>query len=217
MQLISVNVGQSREIEYDGRTFSTAIFKYPQEGRLAVGEQGIEGDQQADRKNHGGRDKALLVYAHDYYHEWSTLLNRTDLRPGMFGENLTVSGLADDQVRVGDTLRIGDITVQVSQPRSPCYKLSARLNDSSVLQKYVKRGMVGFYVRVLEPGTVGAGDEVTFLRRADRSMTVRELSNLYHLHHENTEEIRRALQIDSLADAWREPLRKRLAQHPDRD
>ncbi len=216
MQLISINVGQSQEIEYGGRTFSTAIFKYPQEGRLAVGEEGIEGDQQADRKNHGGRDKALLVYAHDYYDEWSNLLNRSDLRPGMFGENLTISGLTDDRVRVGDTLRVGGITVQVSQPRSPCYKLSARLNDSTVLQKYVKRGMVGFYVRVLEPGTVGAGDEVTYLQRAERSMTVRELSDLYHLRDEDAQEIRRALQIESLADAWREPLRKRLDQHPDR-
>jgi MOSC domain-containing protein YiiM len=213
MQLIAVSIGQSQQVEYEGRTFSSAIFKAPVEGRLAVTPKGIDGDQQADRKHHGGRDKAMLVYAHEYYDQWSTLLNRTDLRPGMFGENLTVSGLTDDQVRLGDTLQIGETVVQVSQPRTPCYKLSARLNDSTVLKPYVERGMVGFYVRVLKTGTVGAGDAIAVLQRAEPSMTVRELSNLYHLQRDNVEGIRQAVQIESLADAWREPLLKRLDEH----
>ena len=212
MQVISVSVGQTREIEYEGRTFSTAIFKYAVEGRVAVDKEGIDGDQQADRKNHGGRDKAVFVYPHEYYAEWATLLHRDDLAPGSFGENLTVSGLTDDHVRIGDTLRIGDTVVQISQPRNPCYKLSARLNHASVLTPYLERGLVGFYVRVLEPGTVAAGDEIGMIERAAGSVSVRDLSRLYHYQRDNTAGIEQALQIPTLADAWREPFEKRLAK-----
>jgi MOSC domain-containing protein YiiM len=212
MQLISVSVGQSRKIEYEGRSFSTAIFKYPVAGRVPVRTEGLDGDQQADRKNHGGPDKAVFVYPHAYYAEWAALLDRTDLAPGAFGENLTVSGLTDDQVNIGDKLRIGDTVVQVSQPRNPCYKLSARLNDSSVLTPYLERGLVGYYVRVLEPGTVAAGDEISLIERAEGSMSVRQLSRLYHYQRDNLAGIQEALQITTLANAWREPLAKRLAK-----
>ncbi len=210
MKLISLNVGQSAEVEFNGKTFSTAIFKCPVSGRRPVGTRGVEGDQQADLKHHGGTDKAVFVYAHDYYAHWAQVLDRNDLTPGIFGENFTVSGLTDDQVQVGDVYRVGEAVIQVSQPRAPCYKLSARLNDATIPEAYLKSGMVGFYVRILEAGTVAAGDAIDVVRRAENSMTVRELSQLYHFDHENMAEMRRALQIASLADAWREPLQQRL-------
>src|SRR5437667_6254660 len=123
MQVISVNVGVPREVDWKGRTVVTGIFKESVEGRIAVRRLNLEGDRQADLSVHGGPEKAVYVYPSEHYADWRHELQRSDLAWGMFGENFTTKGILENETNIGDKFRIGSALVMVTQPRMPCYKL----------------------------------------------------------------------------------------------
>ena len=125
--VVSVNVGLPRDIAWQGRTVRTAIWKKPVTGRVFAGRLNLAGDGQGDLAGHGGEQRAMMVYQFESYRYWADYLGRSDLIPGIFGENLTVDGLADAEVCVGDRFRIGIVVVEVSQPRDTCYRLGIRL------------------------------------------------------------------------------------------
>jgi MOSC domain-containing protein YiiM len=209
-QLLAVSVGLPRETHWRGQTIQTGIFESPIEGRVHVGPRGIEGDGQADLSVHGGIDKAVYAYDDSSTQYWRDELERPELDAGAFGENLTLVGWPEDRVRIGDLFRIGTATFEVSQPRQPCMKLGLRFDDPTFPKRFLRSARVGFYLRVIEGGSIAAGDNVVRVRTSEDGLSVSSLVALWLDRNANRVAIERALAIEALADAWREPLRGRL-------
>lgn len=161
-RVVSVNVGRPREVQWKDTTVRTAFFKYPVPGRIPLIGSNLQGDGQADLEVHGGTDKAVFVYSHSHYAPWAEWLGY-EPEIGMFGENLTVEGFAEEDVAVGDILHIGTATLVVTEPRQPCYKVDVRLGVEGGAAHMVRSGMVGFYLGLVEAGSIAAGDEVTLV------------------------------------------------------
>ena len=212
MKLLSVNVGQPREVLYKGRMVATSIFKSPVSGRVMLRTLNIDGDKQADLSVHGGRYKAAYVYPHEHYAYWSRELGRDDFTFGQFGENLTIEGLTEQTVHIGDVFRIGAAIVQVTQPRVPCFKLGIRMGDAAFQKQFHNAGRTGFYVRVLDEGEIGAGDAIERIESDPHAMSVYQIFNLLYHEPENVEDARRALELEALAPGWRESFAERVAQ-----
>jgi MOSC domain-containing protein YiiM len=213
MKLVSVNVSLPKLVEFRDQAVSTSIFKEPVSRRVLLRRLSLEGDWQADLRSHGGLNKAVYAYPLEHYASWSRELGRDDLRPGQFGENLTVEGLTEDKVHLGDVFRVGSVLLQATQPRYPCYKLGIKMGDSSFPKRFLASGHTGFYLRVVEEGELGAGDMIELAERSD-GLTVRELWHLVLVDKENVEGARLALRCQTLAPEWREPLEERL-RHED--
>lgn len=211
MRLVSVNVSLPKLVEFRGQTVSTSIFKEPVDGRILVRRLSLEGDWQADLRFHGGVNKAIYAYPLEHYAWWSQELGRDDLRPGQFGENLTLEGLTEDAVQLGDVFRIGGALLQVTQPRYPCFKLGIKMGDPFFPKRFLASGRTGFYLRVVQEGELGAGDSVELLEKSD-GLTVWELWHLVQVDKQNVEGVRRALRCKTLSPEWREPLEERLRQ-----
>src|SRR5947207_9372835 len=160
MKLLSLNVGGPREVEWQGKTVRTAIWKQPVTGPRMVRRINIDGDDQADRLAHGGEHRAVFVYQIESYRYWESELGHDDFTYGQFGENFTVEGLADDEVCVGDRFRIGGALFEVTQPRVTCYRVGMRMNEPRMAALLVAHHRPGFYLRVLEEGESGDEDEI---------------------------------------------------------
>jgi ferredoxin-NADP reductase/MOSC domain-containing protein YiiM len=213
MRLLSVNVGLPQDVEWNGRTVRTAIFKSPVEGRRMVRRLNVDGDGQADLVGHGGEHRAVYVYDRSAYEHWSEFLERGDLVAGHFGENFTVEGMSDEEVCVGDRYRIGDAVFEVTQPRVTCYKVGLRLEEPRMPALLYSHGRPGFYMRVLEEGEVGAGDEIERIAVGPEAMSVREVSALLYLPGHTRAGLRRALAIPALSEGWRGSFEALLRQH----
>jgi ferredoxin-NADP reductase/MOSC domain-containing protein YiiM len=213
MRLISVNVGLPRDVEWRGRTVRTAIFKSPVDGRRRVRRLNVDGDGQADLVGHGGEHRAVYVYDRSAYEHWSEVLGRDDLVPGHFGENFTVEGMPDEEVCVGDRYRIGDAVFEVTQPRVTCFKVGLRLEEPRMPALLYSHGRPGFYLRVLEEGEVGAGDEIERIADGPEAMSVRAVSALLYLPGHTPAGLRRALAIPALSEGWRGSFTALLEQH----
>ena len=199
-KLLSVNVGSPREIEWLGRREATSIWKSPVEGRVPVRGVNVAGDDQADREFHGGPDKAVYAYAHEDTVWWERELGR-ELEHGNFGENLTVSGVDVTGAVVGERWEIGTAVLEVAQPPIPCWKLGARMDDASFPVHFAAAGRPGAYLRVVEEGEIGAGDEVRVGEKPAHGLTVGDVARIYH-----QERGRCALLLEApeLAEGWRE-------------
>src|SRR5918996_932978 len=160
MRVMSVNVGLPRDVEWKGKRATTAIFKEPVAGRVAVRRLNLDGDRQADLSVHGGPSKAVYLYPSEHYAYWRRELPEMTLPWGMFGENLTTEGLLEDAVNIGDRLRVGSADVMVTEPRLPCYKLGIRFGRNDIIKRFRGGGRTGFYAAVLKEGDVAAGDTI---------------------------------------------------------
>jgi MOSC domain-containing protein YiiM len=212
MKLISVNVGMPRTVPSAQGPVSTGIFKEPRSGRIRVGKENLEGDGQADLRVHGGADKAVYAYPVEHYAAWKSDLGREDFRFGQFGENLTVEELLEDEVRIGDRLRIGTALLEVSQPRTPCYKLGIRMGADDFPPRFLTSLRSGFYLRVLEVGEAGAGDPIGLEFRDPAAPSVRELVRLAHFNPDDIMMLRRAVALDALSEGWRRKFEGLLAR-----
>jgi MOSC domain-containing protein YiiM len=211
MKLLSVNVSPPKEVTNGGRTVTTGIFKEPVDGRVMLGTLNLDGDGQADLVGHGGAYKAAYAYSVENYDYWMRELGRTDFTIGQFGENFTVEGMLEDEIHIGDVFRAGGALVEVTQPRVPCYKLGIKMGLRGFEKAFLASGRVGFYLRVLEEGEVGAGDVVERIRADPERMTVREICHLLYFDPENLEGARKALRIRALSPGWRQSFEERLA------
>lgn len=179
-RLLSVQVGQPRQVEGGNRSVRTAIFKEPVLFRVWARRLNLDGDRQADLRVHGGPDKAVYAYDLSGYAHWRRELG-LELPYGQFGENLTLEGLPESSVRIGDVYRIGDALLQVSQPRSPCFKLSLKMGRPDFAKAFGASGHPGFYLRVLEEGELGAGDAITLVEAGPERATVARIADrLFH-------------------------------------
>jgi MOSC domain-containing protein YiiM len=212
MKLLSINTGVARELEYHGRTVTTGIFKSPVAGPVMIRGEQVDGDVQADRRVHGGADKAVYAYPFEHYAYWADRLDRKSFDYGHFGENLTLSGGTESALYIGDTLRIGDTRLQVAQPRSPCFKLDLRMGIDGFMNEFIASGRVGFYLRVLRPGSITTGSEIELEPGAQRTLTVAEVFALRFAAEIDLDRLRQACELATLADSWREALRARMAK-----
>jgi MOSC domain-containing protein YiiM len=214
MKVVSVNVSLPIEIEHKGKPLMTGIFKESIKGPVSVSRENLAGDRQADLVNHGGKDKAVYAYSDENYAYWQEALRRRPMAYGQFGENLTVSGLDESIVYVGDHLQIGNSLMAVTQPRVPCFKLGIRFDNSEMPRLFLESGRTGFYMRVLDEGMVEAGDRIEIVRRGDGAISVKELFRAFF--HPRVKEsahiLGRALEVPELSAEWRGKIERRL-QH----
>ena len=212
-RLLSVNVGLPRDIAWKGRTVHTAIWKEPVRGRCRVGRLNLDGDGQGDLAGHGGEQRAVFVYQIESYRYWQEQLKRTDFVHGQFGENFTIEGLPDDAVCIGDRYRIGSALFEVTQPRVTCYRVGIRMNEPRMPALLTSSGRPGFYCRVLQPGEVGAGDDIVKVGEATERMTVAEINALLYSPNHPRDRLERALRIDALSPGWRSSFEALLQSH----
>jgi ferredoxin-NADP reductase/MOSC domain-containing protein YiiM len=211
-RLLSVNVGQPREIAWRGKIVYTSVWKQPVEGRRLVRRLNADGDAQGDLHGHGGEQRAVFVYQMDSYHYWERELKRSDFSFGQFGENFTVEGLADGEVCIGDRYRIGGALFEVTQPRVTCYRVGIRMDEPRMASLLVAHQVPGFYFRVLQEGEVGAGDEIVTVAQGPERMTVTAVSALLYLPGAAKGDIERALRIPALSPGWKGALEALLRQ-----
>ena len=202
--LISVNVGLPADVEWQGKVVHTAIWKRPVAGRVMARRLNLDGDGQGDLAGHGGEHRAVMVYQLDSYRYWETYLQRHDFEYGQFGENLTVDGLADDEVCIGDRYRIGGALFEVTQPRVTCYRVGIRMNNLQMPALLVSHKRPGFYCRVIEEGEIGAGDEIVKVADGPEHITVQEIDGLLYLPGHPQDRLQRALLIPSLSAGWKQ-------------
>jgi MOSC domain-containing protein YiiM len=214
-QVLSVNVGRPRAVVWKGRVVVTGIFKEPVAGRIAVRRLNLEGDRQADLTVHGGPEKAIYAYPAEYYSFWREQFPEMELPWGMFGENLTVEGLLDDTVHIGDRFQVGSALVVVTQPRLPCYKLGLKFGRDDILKRFLKSKLTGFYFAVLKEGEVAAGDPIRLLHRDEHQVKVADITRLYREDRRNLDLLRRAGAVEALPQAWRDEFLQRLTQLTD--
>ncbi|MBO0719806.1 MAG: MOSC domain-containing protein [Blastocatellia bacterium] len=205
-RLISVNVGLPREVEWQGRLVRTAIWKRSVTGRVFARRLNLDGDGQADLAGHGGEQRAVLVYQLEAYRYWESYLSRNDFDYGQFGENFTVDGLLDDEVCIGDRYRIGSAVFEVTQPRVTCYRVGIRMGNPQMPALLVSHNRPGFYLRVIQEGDVGAGDEILKILDGPGTVTVAEIDSLLYLPNHERNRIEIAARIPALSPGWKKSL-----------
>jgi ferredoxin-NADP reductase/MOSC domain-containing protein YiiM len=211
-RLLSVNVGLPQDVAWHGRTVHTAVWKRPVEGARMVRRLNVDGDGQGDLAGHGGEHRAVFVYQIESYQYWQQQLGRDDFSYGQFGENFTVTGLADDQVRIGDRYRIGEALFEVTQPRVTCYRVGIRMDDPQIPALLVSHHRPGFYFRVLREGAVRADDEIVQVASGPEAMTVAEVDALLYLPGHSPGRVAQALRIPALPDGWKASFQALLDQ-----
>jgi len=212
MKLVSLNTGRPREVEVDGHTVLTSIWKSPREGRVHVAALNIDGDRQSDLTVHGGQYKAVYCYPSEHYAYWRGQLPGMDVPWGAFGENLTTEGLLETEVCIGDRFQIGTAEFQVTQPRQPCFKLGIRFGRDDMIKRFLASGRSGFYVSVAREGDIAAGDEIRILERGAGGMSVSDIFALYFHDKGQQEHIRRASALSGLSPGWRDHFHERLSE-----
>src|SRR6202011_6182559 len=201
--LISVNVGLPRDVVWEGKVVRTAIWKRPVPGRVMARRLNLDGDGQGDLGGHGGENRAVMVYQLDSYRYWQIQLQRHDLEYGEFGENLTVEGLRDNEVCIGDRYQMGGALFEVTQSRVTCYRVGIRLSNPQMPALLVSHRRPGFYLRVIEEGEIGAGDEIVKVTEGPERVTVSEINALLYLPGHPRDQLQRALRIPSLSVGWK--------------
>jgi MOSC domain-containing protein YiiM len=213
--LYSVQVGAPKSygsddaVDTHDKPWTTGFFKAPVEGPVFVGTTNLAGDGQADLKNHGGVDKAVLAYSADHYPKWRDELRMPDMPCGAFGENLTITGLSEESVCIGDIFRIGAVTFEVSQPRQPCWKLARRWRMHELVRLVVHNGRTGWYLRVLEEGCVEARMPVELIERRNPAWSIARANRILHHCRTDLPLTLELAAVPGLADSWVAELRER--------
>ncbi|MCG6186893.1 MOSC domain-containing protein [Maribellus maritimus] len=212
MKIISTNIGAPQTIEWRGKQIETGIYKYSVPHPIFLGKEDVENDHVIDRRYHGGTDKACYLYSADHYDYWQKFYPELKMPWGMFGENLTVEGLHEAKINIGDTFKIGEVVVQATQPRQPCYKLGIRFGTQKMVKQFIDSGFAGVYVRVLQKGEVKAGDEVVLIEKKDSLSILKVYQLLYASEFEKEKEnFEKAINDTFLAESCRNDLLKRFS------
>ncbi|AFY75054.1 hypothetical protein Syn7502_03168 [Synechococcus sp. PCC 7502] len=211
MKLISVCVGLPRQVSWKGNSVTTGIFKQPVAGRVTMRSLNLDGDRQADLTVHGGAEKAIYAYPMEHYAYWRQELPNEELPWGAFGENLTVEGLSETTVNIGDRFRIGTAEVMVTQPRFPCFKLNLKFGRDDMVKRFLNSRLSGIYFSVVQEGEVGTGDEIELVKRDENNITVAEIVQIY-VREADYDLVRRAIQVPALAVSLRTYFQQQIEQ-----
>ena len=211
MVVKSLNIGRPQPENFHGKECVTGICKQPVTGPLALTFTGFAGDGVADHRHHGGEDKAACAYSFEHYGHWQAVLGII-MPPAAFGENLTLVGLAEEDLCIGDTFRLGSAVVQVSQPRQPCKTLAVRYGRADFVKLVVDAGKTGWYFRVLEEGVAASGDRLLPLAKDPLQVTVAEANRIFHHDRRNPAGLERVLAVSALSGSWQQSFRELLAK-----
>ncbi|UII80472.1 MOSC domain-containing protein [Flagellimonas sp. CMM7] len=210
MQIISTNIGKPTPINWNGQQTTTGIFKYPVNTSLLLEGESVAGDTISDRKVHGGIFKACYLFSADHYSYWKEKYPELDWNWGMFGENLTIEGLDESKIRIGNVYKIGNALVQVTQPREPCFKLGIRFETQEILKQFIDHGFPGTYVRVLEVGEVKTGDTLELVKESESTLTVQQFYTLLFSKTKDIDLLKLAVVNEALPASKRERLKRYL-------
>ncbi|MGD9862534.1 MAG: MOSC domain-containing protein [Pseudodonghicola sp.] len=212
MTLSPITLLTGRIAPLPGTDARSGIVKTPVDRPLPLGPEGFAGDEQADRRVHGGIEKAVHHYPHEHYADWRAELGELPVlnAPGGFGENISTAGLTEDTVAVGDVFRLGTALIQVSQGRQPCWKLNHRVGVPDMARRVQQTGRTGWYYRVLEPGTVATGDRLELIDRRAPDWTLHRLWYALYVDRMNLSELEGIAALDVLAEGWRKYAVRRL-------
>lgn len=212
MRILSVNVGDSRPVTVKKRTIQSGIYKVPVSGPVNVSRLGLQDDVRIEERKMGLENSAVYAYPHEHYAYWQQVLNREETFPiGQFGENVTVTGMLEEEVRIGDIFRFGNTVLQVAHPRIPCGKLNARMG-LRFAPMFLASCKVGYYMRVLEEGTLSEGDSIELLERDENSPTMEEFVRVTHYEYWDTVALKQLLQARDLMPDWRETIEAKLVR-----
>ena len=204
MQIISTNIAKPKTIIWRGQHVKTGIYKTPTTKPIYLGKENVREDEVSDRKVHGGKFKACYLFSKDHYPYWENLYPNLDWNWGMLGENLTVSGLDETKIYIGNIYKIGTALVQITQPREPCYKFGVKFGTQEVLKQFIQHGRPGTYARVLEEGLVKTGDSFKLVEQAKNSITTTQFFELLFAKQKNLKHLKLVLKNEAL------PLKKRI-------
>ena len=216
-QLLSIQIGQPQIFEVgEGseikKPWRTALYKTSVNGPVTVHRLGITGDGQADTENHGGLDKAICVYAAEHYDHWRRELELPEMTAGAFGENFMVSGLLETDVCLGDVWRVGEVELQISQPRQPCYKIARRWQRKDLVLRVQQTGYTGWYLRVLTEGMIQAGETITLVDRPLPDWPLSRANEVMHHKKEDHEAAKELAAVELLSVSWQSQLRNRVVR-----
>lgn len=211
MKLISVCVGLPRQVNWKGKPVMTGIFKQPTNERVMMRSLNLDGDLQADLTVHGGVEKAVYAYPMEHYAYWRQELPDEELLWGAFGENLTIEGLSETSVNIGDRFRIGTAELMVTQPRFPCFKLNLKFGRDDMVKRFLNSRLSGIYFSVVREGEVGVGDAIELVSRDEHNITVADIVQIY-VREANEDLVRRAIQVTALAESLKTYFQQQIEQ-----
>lgn len=203
LEVVSLNVGLPRVVDWKGRKVNTGIFKEPVAHPVFARQLNLDGDRQADLTVHGGPDKAVYAYPAEHYPRWRQELPGLEIPFAMFGENLTTTGLNEETVFIGDHFRVGEAVLVATQPRQPCYKLGIRFGLPEVLKRFVQTGRSGFYFKVVKEGEIAPGDRIELLSHSINSLSIATIRDLLYNQEPEQAILRRAAELPHLAEGLR--------------
>ncbi|WP_242093013.1 MOSC domain-containing protein [Aestuariivivens sediminicola] len=210
MKIISTNIAKSRTIIWNGKQETTGIYKAPTEAPIFLGKNDVKGDEVTDRRYHGGEFKACYMYPADQYPYWKALYPQLQWQWGMFGENLTVEGLDETRLFIGDIYKVGGALVQITQPREPCYKLGIRFGNQLIIKQFIDHGYSGTYIRVLKAGYVSIGDVFNLVEQAEHRLSIFDFNRLLFAKNKDRNHIELAQHLDALPQKKRDKLKAYL-------
>lgn len=215
MNLVSLNAGVPRIVDWNGEPVTTGIFKEPVQGPVMLRTLNLDGDRQADLSVHGGISKAVYAYPVEHYEFWKKALPADylpdmNLPYGMFGENFTTEGLFENSVSVGDRFRIGEAELIATEPRLPCYKLGIKFGHADIIRKFLQSRRTGFYFAVLKEGEIRAGDKIELLRGDASKIAISDITRLYAFERDDLATLHRAVKLEALSESWREYFQKQI-------
>jgi MOSC domain-containing protein YiiM len=212
MDILSINVALPQEIEHKGNKILTSFYKQPISEPVRVLTEGLVGNDQADKGNHGGKDKAVYAYSHHHYSYWENILACNQLPYGSFGENLTINHLSEDETCIGDQFQVGEVVMAVTQPRVPCFKLGIRFDDDLMVKKFLQSARTGLYLNVLQEGMIQQGDRLVKIKSGTGCISVKSLFSAFYLDKSPLamDVLRNVLAVDELSAEWREQINRKL-------
>ncbi|MDG1730120.1 MAG: MOSC domain-containing protein [Algibacter sp.] len=210
MKIISTNIAKPTTIIWNSKEETTGIYKIPTNQPISLGKHDVKGDEVTDRKHHGGEFKACYLFSANQYEYWKSLYPNLDWNWGMFGENLTVSGLDEKEIHIGDIYKIGSALVQITQPREPCYKFGVKFGTQNVLKQFIDHGFSGTYIRVLKEGFVKTGHVLEPVKKSKNSLSTWQFFNLLYNKEKNKEHIKLIINNNALPKRKRDKLQSFL-------
>lgn len=210
MKILSVNLGERKAVNWRGKTIFTGMFKLPVDNPIFLSHEDVDGDHVVDRRYHGGFDKACYLYASEAYIFWTQEYPKLKLTSGFFGENITVEGLDETEINIGDQYIVGEAIIEISQSRQPCFKLGIRFETQKIIKQFINAPYPGIYIRVLKPGKVSASDRMILHKKRLDEPTVLEIFQMIYGINKNKALIKKALDSIFLADSAKKAIRKRL-------
>jgi len=207
MQIISTNIAKPKTIILNGKQVKTGIYKTPTNVPIYLEKEQVRGDEISNRKVHGGAFKACYLFSAEHYPYWENLYPHFDWHWGILGENLTVKGLDENKIYVGDIYKIGSAVIQITQPREPCSTFGVKMGSQAILKQFIQHGYPGTYVRVLEEGYVKVNDTFELIEKAKNSLTTAQLSKLLFVKEKNQDLLALAINNDALPQRKKDKLR----------